>query len=299
MPPPARVPARGGRLAVGQMCSTNDVEANFATCASLAKQAKEAGCHILCLPECFAFIGVAGSDALDVMEPLDGPLMARYRALARDHGLWLSLGGFAEPSPAPRKRYNAHVVVDASGSIRAAYRKIHLFDVDMGDVNGPVLMESRHAEPGEEVVACDSPVGRLGATVCYDLRFPELYAKLRHDLRAEVMLVPSAFTRPTGEAHWETLLRARAIETQSYVVAAAQAGAHSEGRASYGHAVVVDPWGKVVAKLEDPDEGVGIAVADIDLAYVEEVRARIPVGAHRRPVETFRATVTREEGGEE
>jgi len=157
MPPPARVPARGGRLAVGQMCSTNDVEANFATCASLARQAKEAGCHILCLPECFAFIGVAGSDALDVMEPLDGPLMARYRALARDHGLWLSLGGFAEPSPAPRKRYNAHVVVDASGSIRAAYRKIHLFDVDMGDVNGPVLMESRHAEPGEEVVACDSP----------------------------------------------------------------------------------------------------------------------------------------------
>ena len=288
------------RIAVGQMCASSDVEKNFEVVADLCSQAKDRGCAMLFLPECFAFIGVKGTDALAVMEPLDGPLLGRYRELAAKHRLWLSLGGFPETGPdRGDRRFNAHVIVDASGEIRASYRKIHLFDVDMGDVNGPVLMESRHAEPGEEVVACDSPVGRLGATVCYDLRFPELYSKLRHDLRAEVMLVPSAFTRPTGEAHWETLLRARAIETQSYVVAAAQAGAHSEGRASYGHAIVVDPWGKVVAKLEDPDEGVGIAVADIDMAYVEEVRARIPVGAHRRPVETFRATVAREEGGEE
>ena len=285
-------PARGtSRIAVGQMCATNDLDANFATCASLVQQAASRGCVLLALPECFAYIGVKGTDALGVMEPLDGPVMARYRELARQHGVWLSLGGFAETGPDPDHRYNAHVLVDDRGDIRASYRKIHLFDVDMGDVNGPVLMESRHASPGDVVVAADSPAGRLGLTVCYDLRFPELYAKLRHEMNAEVMLVPSAFTRPTGEAHWELLLRARAVETQSYVVAAAQCGVHSEGRASYGHAVVIDPWGKVVAKLEDPDEGVGIAVAEVDLAYLDDVRARIPVAAHRRPLDEFKTNV--------
>ena len=188
-------------------------------------------------------------------------------------------------SPAPRKRYNAHVVVDASGSIRAAYRKIHLFDVDMGDVNGPVLMESRTAAAGETLVTCDSPAGKLGLTVCYDLRFPEMFARLRYELGCEMMLVPSAFTKPTGQAHWETLLRARAIETQSYVVAAAQAGTHSEGRASHGHAMVVDPWGKVVAELDG--EETGIAVADVDLGYLKDVRSRIPVETHRRDIASF------------
>ena len=285
-------PARGAsRIAVGQMCATNDLDANFDTCASLVQQAASRGCVLLALPECFAYIGVKGTDALGVMEPLDGPVMARYRELARQHGVWLSLGGSAETGPDPDHRYNAHVLVDDRGDIRASYRKIHLFDVDMGDVNGPVLMESRHASPGDVVVAADSPAGRLGLTVCYDLRFPELYAKLRHEMNAEVMLVPSAFTRPTGEAHWELLLRARAVETQSYVVAAAQCGVHSEGRASYGHAVVIDPWGKVVAKLEDPDEGVGIAVAEVDLAYLDDVRARIPVAAHRRPLGEFETSV--------
>ena len=274
------------RIAVGQMCASSDVEKNFEVVADLCSQAKDRGCAMLFLPECFAFIGVKGTDALAVMEPLDGPLLGRYRELAAKHRLWLSLGGFPETGPdRGDRRFNAHVIVDASGEIRASYRKIHLFDVDMGDVNGPVLMESRTAAAGETLVTCDSPAGKLGLTVCYDLRFPEMFARLRYELGCEMMLVPSAFTKPTGQAHWETLLRARAIETQSYVVAAAQAGVHSEGRASHGHAMIVDPWGKVVAELDG--EETGIAVADVDLGYLKDVRSRIPVETHRRDIASF------------
>ena len=274
------------RIAVGQMCASSDVEKNFEVVADLCSQAKDRGCAMLFLPECFAFIGVKGTDALAVMEPLDGPLLGRYRELAAKHRLWLSLGGFPETGPdRGDRRFNAHVIVDASGEIRASYRKIHLFDVDMGDVNGPVLMESATAAAGETLVTCDSPAGKLGLTVCYDLRFPEMFARLRYELGCEMMLVPSAFTKPTGQAHWETLLRARAIETQSYVVAAAQAGTHSEGRASHGHAMVVDPWGKVVAELDG--EETGIAVADVDLGYLKDVRSRIPVETHRRDIASF------------
>lgn len=274
------------RIAVGQMCASSDVEKNFEVVADLCSQAKDRGCAMLFLPECFAFIGVKGTDALAVMEPLDGPLLGRYRELAAKHRLWLSLGGFPETGPdRGDRRFNAHVIVNDAGEIQASYRKIHLFDVDMGDVNGPVLMESRTAAAGETLVTCDSPAGKLGLTVCYDLRFPEMFARLRYELGCEVMLVPSAFTKPTGQAHWETLLRARAIETQSYVVAAAQAGTHSEGRASHGHAMVVDPWGKVVAELDG--EETGIAVADVDLGYLKDVRSRIPVETHRRDIASF------------
>ena len=270
------------RIAVGQMCASSDVEKNLEVVADLCARAKDRGCAMLFLPECFAFIGVKGTDALAVMEPLDGPLLGRYRELAARHRLWLSLGGFAEKGPDRNRRFNAHVIVNDAGEIQASYRKIHLFDVDMGDVNGPVLMESATAAAGETLVTCDSPAGKLGLTVCYDLRFPEMFARLRYELGCEVMLVPSAFTKPTGQAHWETLLRARAIETQSYVVAAAQAGVHSEGRASHGHAMIVDPWGKVVAELDG--EETGIAVADVDLGYLKDVRSRIPVETHRRDI---------------
>ena len=298
---PSRVPRRGvrraprsvraamatdvPRIAVGQMSASSDVEKNLEVVADLCARAKDRGCAMLFLPECFAFIGVKGTDALAVMEPLDGPLLGRYRELAARHRLWLSLGGFAEKGPDRDRRFNAHVIVNDAGEIQASYRKIHLFDVDMGDVNGPVLMESATAAAGETLVTCDSPAGKLGLTVCYDLRFPEMFARLRYELGCEVMLVPSAFTKPTGQAHWETLLRARAIETQSYVVAAAQAGVHSEGRASHGHAMIVDPWGKVVAELDG--EETGIAVADVDLGYLKDVRSRIPVETHRRDIASF------------
>jgi predicted amidohydrolase len=192
--------------------------------------------------------------------------------------MWLSLGGFQEQGPDAEHLHNTHVILDAHGDVQAAYRKAHLFDVDVP--GGPVLMESRFTAPGGEVVACDSPAGRLGLSTCYDLRFPALYQRLAFELGAQVLLVPSAFTVATGRAHWEVLLRARAIETQCWVVAAAQAGRHSEARQSYGHALVVDPWGEVVGRLEDP-QATGVALARIDLGALREVRRRMPVAAHR------------------
>ncbi|KAL9259386.1 Deaminated glutathione amidase, chloroplastic/cytosolic-like protein [Drosera capensis] len=170
--------------------------------------------------------------------------MKQYCSLARDSGIWLSLGGFQE-----------------KGSDDSQYRKIHLFDVDVP--GGMVYKESSFTEAGEDIVALDTPVGRLGLTVCYDLRFPEIYEHLRFHHQAQVLLVPSAFTKITGQAHWEILLRARAIETQCYVIAAAQAGKHNQKRESFGDSLIIDPWGTVVDRLST-----GIAVAEIDFSHV-------------------------------
>lgn len=155
---------------------------------------------------------------------------------------------------------------------------MHLFDVDVP--NGPVLMESRTTAPGDKLVVCDSPAGRLGLTVCYDLRFPEVYQALTWAMGAKVLLVPSAFTKVTGAAHWELLLRARAVECQAYVIAAAQAGKHNEKRESYGHSLIVDPWGVVVGRLDDP-QATGIAVAELDFDALEAVRQKMPIEQHR------------------
>lgn len=229
--------------------------------------------------------------------------MTRYRELAASTGLWLSLGGFQEAGPDPDHVFNAHIIVNSNGDVVAVYRKIHLFDVEVP--NGPVLLESRFTLPGATMVCCDSPIGRLGLTTCYDLRFPELYQRLVFDHGAKILLVPSAFTVPTGmhlgmgyraqiylfmvhlfvnpssgEAHWEVLLRARAIETQSYVIAAAQAGQHNEKRKSYGHSMAADPWGRVVGSLEDP-LATGIALVSIDMDELKDIRTKMPVEKHR------------------
>ncbi|PNH11452.1 Nitrilase 1, partial [Tetrabaena socialis] len=281
----APAPAAGGggapanvRIAVGQMTSTGDTSANFDTCARLAQDAVQAGCRMIFLPECFSFIGESPSETLAAAQPLDGPLMTRYRDLARSLGLWLSLGGFQEVGPDPTHIFNTHVVVDDTGALVARYRKIHLFDVDVP--NGPVLLESRTTAPGTEAVVVDTPAGPLGMTTCYDLRFPELYAQLTWERGAQILAIPSAFTVITGQAHWEVLLRARAIECQAYVVAAAQAGRHNGKRESYGHALIVDPWGTVVAALPDP-HATGIAVAEVDAALLARVRERMPCRLHR------------------
>ena len=175
--------------------------------------------------------------------------------------------------------YNTHIVIDEQGAIQATYRKIHLYDVPMVG-----LVESKQALPGDlGLIACDSPCGRLGLTICYDMRFPELYQKLTFFHGSQVLLMPSAFAMKTGEAHWETLLRARAIETQCYVVAAAQAGLHNEDgnkRHSWGHALAVDPWGKVVASFGAED--VGVQTFEIDAALVASTRANMPMHEHRR-----------------
>ncbi|MEW5299893.1 MAG: hypothetical protein WDW36_002864 [Sanguina aurantia] len=266
------------KIAVAQMTSVNNSDVNFQTCASLVKAACEAGAAMLFLPECHSFIGATASESLGQAQQLNGPLMTAYQELARSNALWLSLGGFQEVGPDPAHLYNTHVIIDSDGELVSRYRKIHLFDVDIP--NGPVLMESNTTAPGDEAVVCDSIAGRIGVTVCYDLRFPELYQTLTWGMGATLIAVPSAFTKMTGEAHWEILLRARAIECQAYVVAAAQAGRHSERRESFGNALIIDPWGKIVARLEDP-LATGIATADIDMSLLQQIRAKMPIATHR------------------
>ncbi|KAG0460901.1 hypothetical protein HPP92_020806 [Vanilla planifolia] len=271
--------ANAVRVGVVQMTSINDLEANFKTCSRLVKEATAAGVKLLCFPESFSFIGTKVEDSLKIAEPIGGPIMQRYCSLARESSIWLSLGGFQEKGPDDAHLHNTHLLVDDSGKIRRTYRKIHLFDVDVP--GNMVYKESAYTTAGTEIVVENSPIGRLGLSVCYDLRFSELYQLLRFDHNAQVLLVPSAFTKVTGESHWEILLRGRAIETQCYVIAAAQAGRHNDKRESYGDAIIIDPWGTIIARL--PDRlSTGIAIADIDLLKIESVRTRMPIAQQRK-----------------
>eukprot|EP00262_Sarcandra_glabra_P009142 TRINITY_DN23171_c0_g1_i1.p1 TRINITY_DN23171_c0_g1~~TRINITY_DN23171_c0_g1_i1.p1 ORF type:complete len:310 (+),score=31.85 TRINITY_DN23171_c0_g1_i1:36-965(+) len=276
------------KVAAAQMTSINDLAANFNTCSSLVKEAVAAGAKLLCFPENFSFVGAQDGESLKIAEALDGPIMQGYCSLARESNIWLSLGGFQEKGQDDAHLCNTHVLVDNSGNIRSVYRKMHLFDVDVP--GGMVFKESSFTTPGNDLAVVDSPVGCLGLTVCYDLRFPELYQQLRFQHQAQVLLVPAAFTVVTGEAHWEILLRARAIETQCYVIAAAQTGRHNEKRESYGDTLIIDPWGTIIGRL--PDRlSTGIAVADIDFSKLNSVRTRMPVSEHRKPRDYWNSKV--------
>lgn len=269
------------KVGIVQMTSVNDKDVNFQRNAEMVRAAAAQGCLLLCFPECFSFIGAKAGEAQAAAEDISGPTITRYRMLAREHGMWLSLGGFQEKPPAgsdDNKIYNAHLIVDAKGEISAVYRKIHLFDVPMTG-----LVESKQALPGDRLITCPSPAGMLGVTVCYDIRFPELYQKLTFLHGAQVLLVPSAFAMKTGEAHWETLLRCRAIETQCYVIAAAQVGQHNEDgnkRQSWGHSLVIDPWGRILVDM-GPTDG-GLAVIEVDPHLVQSTRDNMPMHVHRR-----------------
>ena len=269
------------RVAVGQLNSTGDHAANLAQAEKLCEDAAAAGANLLCLPEAFSFIGASPQETISQAEALDGPRLEQYRTLARRHGLWLSLGGFHEAGAPGNRVHNTHVVVDAAGSTVAEYRKIHLFDVDVP--GGATLLESKSTAPGKaEAVVVDArdQLGfTFGLTTCYDVRFPELYVALARR-GCDAILVPSAFTVPTGEAHWHLLLRARAVESQSYILAAAQAGAHNEKRRSYGHALAVDPWGVVVGDCGDAAPS--LVTVDLDLEKVRSIREKMPIQAHRR-----------------
>jgi predicted amidohydrolase len=190
----------------------------------------------------------------------------------------VQLGSLALRSEAGGKLVNRSFVIDAAGEVRARYDKIHLFDVDLP--TGESWRESATYEPGRRAIVADTPLGPVGLTICYDLRFPDLFRALS-DAGAEILSVPAAFTVPTGQAHWHILLRARAIEAGAYVVAAAQHGLHEDGRTTYGHSLVIDPWGEVVLDMGDE---VGVGFVEIDRARVGEVRGRIPALAHRRPI---------------
>ena len=264
------------RVAAVQMRSTADLAANLATCRELAGHAAADGAKLVVLPECFPFLGRGEGDKLPVAEALDGggPVTAMLRETATKHGVWLVGGGMPEKAE-PERTYNACVVIDPGGQVLATYRKIHLFDVDIP--GGAVLRESDSTVAGKELVALDIGGARVGLSICYDLRFPELYRELALKRGCEVLLVPSAFTAHTGAAHWHTLLRARAIEDQAWVVAAAQWGKHNEKRESYGHSLIIDPWGTIVGERADGD---GVVVATLDGAAVAKRRAQMPVGRH-------------------
>jgi predicted amidohydrolase len=259
------------------MNSTADVEANMAGVDRLVLEAAERGAVMALVPECFSYLGPEAGKAA-IAESLDerGPILERCRAIARNAGIDVIYGGFWEKSEDPEKVRNACIYMNSDGSVATVYRKIHLFDVDLPD--GTKVLESETVEPGAETVVADAPFGKVGLSVCYDLRFPELYRRLV-DGGAIALAIPAAFTLTTGKDHWHVLLRARAIEQQCYVLAAAQTGHHYGRRHSYGHALIADPWGTVLAQC---GEGEGVAVAAIDPEYVEKVRRAVPSLVHRR-----------------
>ncbi len=265
------------QVAVVQMTSTPAVEHNLASAARLVRAAAEAGARLVVLPECFAYLGPEGGQR-DIAESLPGggPILASCQRLAHDFEIELVLGGFWEKAADPQKVHNACVHLAADGSVKEVYRKIHLFDVDLAD--GTKLEESAVVSPGERVVVTDTAFGKLGLSICYDLRFPELYRQLV-DGGAIALTVPAAFTLHTGKDHWHILLQARAIESQAYVLAAAQTGHHYGKRVSYGHALIADPWGCVLAQC---GEGEGFALGALDTSVVERVRHQLPSLRHRR-----------------
>ena len=265
------------RVAAVQMSSGKDYEVNVERAAALVRRAAGEGAAFVALPENFAAM-TSDSALVERVEPIDGPLFAWGCDLARSLGIDLLLGSIPEESERPNKRRNTSVLIDREGRLVAAYRKIHLFDIDLDELR---LRESEAVDPGREAVWADLPWGRLGLTVCYDLRFPELYRQLAA-ARTEVLTVPSAFTAKTGPDHWHLLLCARAVENQAFVVAPAQVGQHSPRRASYGHALIVDPWGEVLA--DAGGEGEGLAIADLDPERLTRTRRLLPALDHMRLV---------------
>jgi predicted amidohydrolase len=261
--------------AVVQMTSTSDVEKNLATAERLVEEAARRGAAFVGLPENFAYLRSEGEKVVEA-QPLDGPWVRRMADLARRLRITLLLGSLPERIERDTRVGNSSVLLGPDGRTLAVYRKIHLFDIDLPGMEH--LKESKAVVPGEEVVIAPAPFGPLGLTICYDLRFPELYRELVRR-GARVLAVPSAFTERTGKAHWEVLLRARAIENLAYVVAPAQVGTHAPGRASHGHALVVDPWGDVIAQVAD---GEGVAVAELDFARQDRLRRELPALSHGR-----------------
>jgi deaminated glutathione amidase len=267
-----------GKVAAIQMTSGHIVQDNLAAAGTLLREAKELGADIACLPENFSFIGLKDADKLAVAErDGEGPIQEFLRDTARQLEMWILGGTTVIKGDSPTRVANTSLLIDGQGKRVARYDKIHLFDVDIPGRDEQYL-ESRHVTPGRKVVVADTPVGKLGLSVCYDMRFPELYRELVSQ-GAEWLSMPAAFTVPTGRAHWETLLRARAIENLCYVVAPAQTGTHTSGRETYGDTLIIDYWGQVLSRLP---KGAGVITADIDLEKQVETRARFPALDNRR-----------------
>lgn len=262
-------------VAVIQLCSRPDVSESIKSALVLCERAVERGAQWLALPENLAFLGKEGEAAKHAAALDDSPLLEPFRRFAEKHQVVVFAGSIPERSSDPQRAFNSSVVLGRDGATLASYRKIHLFDVELPD--GRVLKESDGLVAGTDDVVVDVDGWRVGLSVCYDLRFPELYRRASA-AGAEVLMVPSAFTLQTGKDHWEVLLRARAIENQCYVVAAGQYGNHFGDRVSWGHSLIADPWGAIVARASDRP---AIALATLDRDYLEHVRLRFPALKHR------------------
>ncbi|MXO59614.1 carbon-nitrogen hydrolase family protein [Altererythrobacter salegens] len=274
------------RIALLQMTSGIDPAANAATLSDAVRRAGEGGAAMLFTPEMSGLLDrdrtrAAGS----IVAESEDPSLAAAREAAVAAGIWVALGSLAIAREDGRWA-NRSFVIDSAGAIVARYDKMHMFDVTLA--TGESWRESAAYVPGEEVVAVDdTPVGRLGLSVCYDIRFPALFEELGHR-SCDVIAIPAAFTVPTGKAHWHLLQKARAVEASAWVVSAAQVGEHADGRRTYGHSLVVDPWGEVV--LDMGGETAGLGFAQIDQARTAEIRAQLPSLANRRPIPRFQAS---------
>lgn len=268
------------KIAILQMCSGIDPSRNFDAIRDAAHAARVGGAEMLFTPEMSLLLDRnRRRAAAHIVTQEQSPFVAKLADLAGECGLTIALGSMAVAA-GEGKNANRSMLFLPSGASPVTYDKIHMFDVDLA--SGEAWRESAAYRPGEEVVSHDdTPVGRLGLTVCYDLRFPALFGELGNR-RCDAIAVPAAFTRPTGEAHWHVLLRARAIEASAFVIAAAQVGKHEDGRETYGHSLVVDPWGDVL--LDMGGEAPGLAFCDIDLARIAAVRAQVPALANRREI---------------
>ena len=266
------------RVAAIQMNSGSDVASNLELAGELLASAADQDCVLAVLPENFALMPQRGRDkARHAEHPGEGPIQSFLADTAATHGMWIIGGSIPLVSPEEQRVFGASIAIDDHGGTQAIYRKIHLFDVDLPD-REESYRESHSMYPGDEPVTVDTPIGVIGITICYDLRFPELYRSLVDD-GASVFTVPAAFTAVTGRAHWHTLLRARAIENLSYVIAPGQYGTHPDNRATFGHSLIVDPWGRILAEQA---EGSCAVVAEIDPEEPGKLRASFPALANRR-----------------
>jgi len=266
------------KAAAIQMATGPNVSANLLTVQQLVEEAVHNNAGLVVLPENFAFMGKSEKDALTIKEREgDGPLQQFMSQLASKHGIWIVGGTIPIEACDHSKIHAACFVYNDKGEQVARYDKIHMFDVNIVETN-EIYKESETYEPGNKPVVINTPFGKLGIAICYDLRFPELFRKLL-DLGMEIMALPAAFTSITGRAHWETLVRARAIENLSYVIAAAQGGFHLSGRETYGHSMIVDPWGTVLAQVP---RGSGSIAVKLDVDFLKTTRRNFPVIDHRR-----------------
>jgi len=261
------------RVAAIQMASGPNVSANLSEAERLIDMAAAQGAKLVALPEYFAIMGVKESDKVAVREAEGkGPIQKFLSQMAKKHKIWLVGGSVPLQSDDPRKVRNSCLVYDDKGKLAARYDKIHLFGLDLGNER---YREEETIEAGDKVVVVETPFGRIGLSVCYDLRFPELYRAMGN---VDLIVVPAAFTETTGKAHWEILVRARAIENQAYVIASAQGGYHLSGRETHGNSMIVDPWGVVLDRLP---RGSGVVLASINPAYQASLRKSLPALAHR------------------